>query len=131
MGELDERLREALRQLHALLPARIGPHAAAEVLKNFGRMIESGTPTVAALQAALSTLDAFAQRPPIASPWSPATSRAVATVAPKKLAHFGFVGRSPWTLPDVVVAGVTDHADALVPAFREATSSSASPGRTS
>jgi hypothetical protein len=117
MGEPDERLREALRQLQTLLPSRIGPRAAAEVLKNFGRMIESGTPTTAALQAALSTLDAFVQRPPIASPWSTAMSRAVATVAPKKLAHFSFLGRSPWRLPDVVVASVADQADSLMPAF--------------
>lgn len=117
MGELDERLRETLRRLHTLLPPRIGPRAAAEVLKNFGRMMELGTPTAAALQAALSTLDAFTQRPPIASPWPLSTSRAIATVAPKKLAHFSFIGRTPWTLPDVLVAGVADHADALVPAF--------------
>jgi hypothetical protein len=119
MAELDERLRETLRRLHVLLPPRIGPHAAAEVLKNFGRMMELGTPTAAALQAAQSTLDAFADRPPIASPLSSATSRAIATVAPKKLAHFAFIGRTPWQLPDVVVAGVADHADALMPAFGE------------
>jgi len=117
MADLDERLRETLRRLQTLLPPRIGPRAAAEVLRNFGRMVEIGTPTAAALQAALSTLDAFADRPPMASPWSVATSRAIATVAPKKLAHFSFIGRTPWRLPDVVVAGVADHAEALVPAF--------------
>jgi len=114
---LGKEVDSALRRLRALLPSRIGPRATAEIIKGLSRAREAGTPLLAQLQAATSTLDAFADRDPITAPWPSAMCRAIATVAPKKLAHFSFLGRRQRVLPDVLVRGVADHAQLLTPSF--------------
>lgn len=68
-GGASERLQEVLRRLEAILPSRVGPKAAAEMLLNFGRMAEPGMPPATALQSLLPALDLFEQRQAIASPW--------------------------------------------------------------
>lgn len=113
----DARLQALLRRLKVVLPSRVGPRAAADMLLNFGRMKEMGVPAKTALQSLTPTLDLFEARPGITSPWSSAMSRAIATVAPKKLAHFSFLGRTPLRENSVVVGVVADHARALLPSF--------------
>lgn len=116
MADVNDDVFAALTRLRRLLPSRVGPRAAREVLSNLGRMREAGTPTTTMLLAIAQTTDAFASRAPIAAPWPQAVCRAMLTVAPKKLASFSLFSSSR-ALPDVVVAGCADHATALVPAF--------------
>lgn len=106
----------AVRELRAVLPSRVGPKAAAEVLRNMARLRELGTPPLTMLQALSTTMDAFAARPAIAAPWSSAMCRAMLTVAPKKLSSFSCFSSSR-QLPAAVVSGCAQHASALLPAF--------------
>lgn len=105
-----------MRDLRTLLPTRVGPKAAADVVASFARMKELGTPPLTMLHALSTTLDTFAARPAIAAPWSSAMCRAMLTMAPKKLAGFSTFASSR-RLPEVVVAGCAHHATALLPAF--------------
>jgi hypothetical protein len=114
--EVEQSVHTAVRDLRTLLPTRVGPKAAADVVANFARMKELGTPPLAMLQALSTTIDTFAERPAIAAPWSSAMCRAILTMAPKKLASFSTFASSR-RLPDVVVAGCAHHATALLPAF--------------
>lgn len=114
--DVEHRIQATIRELRAALPARIGPKAAADVLRNLGRMTELGAPPLTVLQTLQTTLDAFAARPAIAAPWSSAMCRAMVTVAPKKLSSFSLFAGSR-RLPEVVVSGCAQHATALLPAF--------------
>jgi hypothetical protein len=114
--EVEQKVQAAVRTLKAVLPSRVGPKAAADVLRSMARMKELGTPPLTMLQALSTTIDTFAVRPAIAAPWSSAMCRAMLTVAPKKLSSFSLFAPSRG-LPDVVVAGCAQHASALLPAF--------------
>lgn len=114
--ELEQQVEAAVRELKALLPSRVGPKAAADVLRNMRRMKEQGVPPLTVLQTLSTTIDTFAARPAIAAPWSSAMCRAMLTVAPKKLSSFSLFASSR-ELPDVVMAGCAQHATALLPAF--------------
>ncbi len=116
-AQLARQLEATLVRLRRALPSRVGPKAAHEMLASLSRSAELGTPTLALLSAATSLEDGVASGPRIAPPWSSAQCRAIATVAPKKLAHGSFLWTRPLQLPDVVVSAVADHADALAPAF--------------
>ena len=108
---------EALARLKGVLAPRVGPKATADIVRNFGRMQEQGVPPPGMLQAIATTVDSFSSKDPIASPWSIAMSRAIATVAPGKLAHFSFFHDGRSRSDDVLVGVVADHAQALLPAF--------------
>jgi hypothetical protein len=114
---LRYQLNAVLRRLHRELPPRMGPLAAEQMLSSLSRAAESGTSVTALLASATQVDKAMLARPRITAPWPGALCRAIATVAPKKLAHGTFLLRRPLQLPDPVVAGVAAHADALVPAF--------------
>jgi len=108
---------EALARLKGVLAPRVGPKGTADIVRNFGHMQEQGVPPAGILQAIATTVDGFSSKDPIASPWSIAMSRAIATVAPKKLAHFSFFRDGRTRFDDVIVGVVADHAQALLPAF--------------
>jgi hypothetical protein len=109
-------VKQALARLKDVLAPRVGPKGTADIVRNFGRMQEQGVPPAGVLQAIATTVDSFSSRDPIVSPWSIAMSRAVATVAPKKLAHFSFFHDGRSQFDDVIVGVVADHARALLPA---------------
>lgn len=110
-----------LGELKALLLPRLGRRATLQVAQNLTRMLEQpGLGVDLVLQTIAQTRQAFASRPPEASPLDRPRTIAQVEASPRKLSHLDWRLDRAAPLRGLETAeaeAIGTHADALIPAF--------------